>query len=166
MAHRHETLILLCRQLMWKQKDVTCLVLLSRCLSSLPLWNSELSAHMFQDLDTQGLSRLGLGFCVRTVSLMAHRLQILQLEVDINACCPALGFEAPSAFGRGRVPGFCIVPTAMKPSGFGSGTTTSLGRFDATFLCREMSNSLTWKIGGDCASFRRLDEANRCSRKP
>ncbi len=118
--------------------------------------NSELSAHLFQDLDTQGLRRLGLGlgFCVRTVSSVAQRLQILQLEADINACCPALGFEAPSAFGRGRVPGFSIVPTALKPSGFGSGTTTSLGRLDATFLCREMSNSLTWKIGGDCASFR------------
>ncbi len=74
---------------------------------------------------------------------MAQCLQILQLEADINASCPALGFEAPSAFGRGRVPGFSIVPTALKPSGFGSGTTTSLGRLDATFLSREMSNSLS-----------------------
>ncbi|CAK9871551.1 unnamed protein product [Sphagnum jensenii] len=47
---------------------------------------------------------------------MAQCLQILQLEADINASCPALGFEAPSAFGRGRVPGFSIVPTALKPS--------------------------------------------------
>jgi len=74
---------------------------------------------------------------------MVQCLQILQLEADINASCPALGFEAPSAFGRGRVPGFSIVPTALKPSGFGSGTTTSLGRLDATFLSREMSNSLS-----------------------
>jgi hypothetical protein len=74
---------------------------------------------------------------------MVQCLQILQLEADINASCPALGLEAPSAFERGRVPGFSIVPTAVKPSGFGSGTTTSLGRLDATFLSREMSNSLS-----------------------
>ncbi len=109
----------------------------------LPLWNSKLSAHLFRDLDAQGLRRLGLGLCVRTVSSMAQCLQISQLEAGINASCPALGFEAPSGFGRGRVPGFSIVPTALKPSGFGSGTTTSLGRLDATFLSREMPNSLS-----------------------
>jgi hypothetical protein len=70
---------------------------------------------------------------------MVQCLQILQLEADINASCPAVGFEASSAFGRGRVPVFSIVPTALKPSGFGSGTTTSLGRLDVS---REMSNSL------------------------
>lgn len=37
MAHKCETLIFLYRQLVWKQKDVTCLALLSQCLSSLPL---------------------------------------------------------------------------------------------------------------------------------
>ncbi len=89
------------------------------------------------------MRRLGLGLCVRTVSSMAQCLQISQLEAGINASCPALGFEAPSGFGRGRVPGFSIVPTALKPSGFGSGTTTSLGRLDATFLSREMPNSLS-----------------------
>ncbi len=139
MAHRRETLIFLYRQLTWKQKDVTCFAVLSQCLSSLPLWNSELFAHLFWNL----LRRLGLGFCVRTVSLMVQFLQILQLEADINASCPALGFEAPLAFGRARIPGFSIVPTALKPSGFGSGTTASLGRLDATFLSREMSNSLS-----------------------
>ncbi len=114
MAHRRETLIFLYRQLTWKQKDVTCFAVLSQCLSSLPLWNSELFAHLFWNL----LRRLGLGFCVRTVSLMVQFLQILQLEADINASCPALGFEAPLAFGRARIPGFSIVPTALKPSGF------------------------------------------------
>jgi hypothetical protein len=84
---------------------------------------------------------------------MAQCPQILQLEADINVSCPALGFEAPSAFGRGRVPGFSIVPTALKPSGFGSGTTTSLGRLDATFLSGEMSNSLSHGRLEETASF-------------
>ncbi|CAK9191410.1 unnamed protein product [Sphagnum troendelagicum] len=79
-----------------------------------------------------------------TVNSKAHCLQISQLEADIAASNPAPGFPAPSTFETpvNRVPGFSIVPAALKPSGFGSGTTP-LGRLDATLLSREMSNSLS-----------------------